>query len=251
MIYENKLEKIDEIQKKINNFRPLASQELESLKEYYRIGFTYTSNALEGNSLSETETKIVIEDGITIGGKLLREHFEAIGHSDAYDLLCKLAKKRNITEQDILNLHRLFYYRIDQENAGNYRKVKVFISGTDFVPPLPTKVPELMKNFAKQIPTLKEEKHPVEYAALLHKDLVEIHPFVDGNGRAARLLMNLALLQYGYPITIIPPVLRNDYITAIKQTQTETKDNTPFINFISCMVYESQKDYVRLLEGSQ
>ena len=113
MIYENKLEKVDEIQKKINNFRPLVLKELESLKEYYRIVFTYTSNALEGNSLTETETKIVIEDGITIGGKLLREHLEAIGHSDAYDLLCKLAKKRNVTEEDILDLHKLFYYRID------------------------------------------------------------------------------------------------------------------------------------------
>jgi len=250
MIYENKLEKIDEIQKKINNFRPLVSQELESLKEYYRIGFTYTSNALEGNSLTETETKIVIEDGITIGGKLLREHFEAVGHSDAYDLLCKLAKKRNITEQNILDLHRLFYYRIDQKNAGHYRKVQVFISGAEFVPPSSAKVPSLMKKFVDYIPILEEEMHPVEYAALLHKDLVEIHPFIDGNGRTARLLMNLALLQHGYPITIIPPILRNDYITAIKLTQTDTKDSAPFINFISCMVYESQKDYLRLLEGS-
>ena len=159
MSYENKLEKIDEIQKKIDDFRPLAPQELESLKEYYRIGLTYTSNALEGNSLTETETKIVIEDGLTIGGKLLSEHFEAVGHSDAYTLLCELAKKRTITEQNILELHRLFYYRIDQKNAGNYRNVKVFISGTDFVPPQPAKVPELMKNFARQIPILEKEKH--------------------------------------------------------------------------------------------
>jgi len=247
-MYENKLEKIDEIQKQIQSFRPLPTRELRELKEYYRIGFTYTSNALEGNSLTETETKIVLEDGLTIGGKTLREHFEAVGHSNAYDYLFQASKKTKITEKDILEFHKLFYYYIDPDQAGKYRKVQVFISGTDFVPPAATQVPGLMKLFASSIAVLEKEEHPVVYAALLHKELVEIHPFVDGNGRTARLLMNLALLQHGYPITIIPPILKNDYISAIKQTQTGAKDNRPFINFISCMVYESQKDYMRLLE---
>ncbi|MFC1841644.1 Fic family protein [Candidatus Dependentiae bacterium] len=248
-MYENKIKEIDKIQKEINSFRPLGKHELQELKEYFCIGLTYSSNALEGNSLTETETKIVIEDGITIGGKTLRDHFEAVGHSNAYDFMYGLAKEKTISEKDILEFHRLFYYRINEESAGKYRKEQVFISGSTFIPPSPKYVPQLMHGFASHIVNLETRKHPVEYAALLHKEFVEIHPFIDGNGRTARLLMNLALLQHGYVITIIPPVLRHDYINAIVQSQADVKDDAPFINFISCMVYESQKDYLRLLEG--
>ena len=98
---------------------------------------TYSSNALEGNSLTETETKIVIEEGITIGGKSVRDHMEALGHSEAYDLLFRLAKRQEITETDIKELHRLFFYRIDEKQAGKYRKCRVIITGTDFIPPAP------------------------------------------------------------------------------------------------------------------
>ncbi|MFC1842448.1 Fic family protein [Candidatus Dependentiae bacterium] len=248
-MYENKIKEIDELQKEINLLRPLGEFELKELKEYYRIGLTYTSNALEGNSLTETETKIVLEDGLTIGGKTLREHFEAVGHSYGYDYLLEVSGKKQIKEQDILNFHKLFYYHIDPSEAGKYRKVQVFISGTTFVPPSSKEVPELMKKLVANMQEIEKEMHPVEYAALLHKNFVEIHPFIDGNGRTARLLMNLALLQHGYVITIIPPILRNDYISAIKQTQVEPINDAPFINFISRMVYESQKDYLRLLRA--
>ncbi len=247
-MYSNKITEIDILQKQIDAFRPLKKQQLKELKEYYRIGLTYSSNAIEGNSLTETETKIVLEDGITIGGKTLKDHFEAVGHSAAYDLLYKLAKRKEIKKKDILKIHKLFYYHINAKQAGKYRKEQVFLTGTKFVPPPPTKIPSLMNNFVENIPVLKEKHHPVEYAALLHKELVTIHPFIDGNGRCARLLMNLALLQNGYVITIIPPILRNDYISTLKEAQTESTDNQPFINFISCMVYESQKDYMRMLE---
>jgi len=105
-----------------------------------------------------------------------------------------------------------------------------------------------MKKFVIKIPTLKKKYHPVETAALIHKELVDIHPFVDGNGRTARLLMNLSLFQAGFTITIIPPVLRADYIALIKQSQTGKKDASGFINFISAMVYESTKGHLRLLK---
>ncbi len=248
-MYKNKIKEIDELQKEINQFRPLKKQTLKELQEYYKIGLTYTSNALEGNSLTETETKIILEEGITIGGKLLKDHFEAVGHGEAYDLLYKLAKHKEIKEKDILNLHKLFYYRINAKWAGKFRKEQVFITGTEFLPPAPDKIPSLMKNFAENIPQLREKYHPVEFAALIHQELVTIHPFVDGNGRTGRLLMNLALLQEEYVITIIPPVLRKEYIDTLKKAQIEPKDNQPFINFISTMVYESQKDYLRLLRA--
>jgi len=237
---------VDELQKEINEYRPLSRNALKQLKEYYRIGLTYSSNALEGNSLTETETKIVLEEGITIGGKPLKDHFEALGHSEAYDHLHKLSKNRVITEEDILEFHKLFYYRIDKENAGVYRKAPVIISGVDFRFPPPSKIGSLMQEFIKNIPSLSAKHHPVEYSALIHLRLVHIHPFIDGNGRTARLLMNLALLQAGYVITIIPPVLRREYLDSLKASNRG--DNKPFVNLMIGMVYESQKDYLRILQ---
>lgn len=246
MKYENRLVDNEKLQEKIRAHRPLDAYEVKQLKEYYRIGLTFSSNALEGNSLTESETKVVLEDGITIGGKPLKDHFEAIGHGEAFDLLYKLAENQNISEEDILGLHRLFYYRIDAETAGKYRERNVIITGTDFTPPAPAAVPFAMQEFMDNLPSLRQ-LHPVKCAAMLHLQLVNIHPFVDGNGRTARLLMNLALLQSGYPITIIPPIIRGDYISALRES--DKGDNQPFVNFISCCVWESQKEYLRLLES--
>lgn len=247
MKFEDKIKDIDRLQEKIKRHRPLNSQALQQLKEYYRIGLTYSSNAIEGNSLTESETKVVIEDGVTIGGKPLKDHFEAIGHSEAFDRIYKLAKRACITEADILDLHRLFYYRIDSEKAGKYRNANIIVSGTDFIFPPPSEIPELMRSFVEEISYHRKKKHPVEFAAYLHIRLVTIHPFVDGNGRTARLLMNLALMQEGYPITIIPPVIRGDYIAAVRESNKGK--NRQFINLVSCMVYEAQREYVRLFES--
>jgi len=243
----NQLERIDEMKSQIDGFRPVGQPMLKQIREYFRIGFTYASNALEGNSLTETETKIVIEDGITIGGKPLRDHYEAIGHSEAYDLLLSMAKKKEITENQIKELHRAFFYRIDAKRAGKYRRQKVLISGTDFIPPAPGIIPTLMADFVGRIPKLRSAHHPIEYAAILHKELVTIHPFIDGNGRVARLLMNLALIQSGYPIAIIPPILRKEYLETLDKTHRG--EDLPFIDFIIGVCYESAKEYLRLLKG--
>jgi Fic family protein len=241
------LKKIDAPKGKIDAHRPLDTHMLKQVREYFRIGMTYSSNALEGNSLTETETKVVIEDGITIGGKPVRDHLEALGHSEAYDLLFRLAKNQEITEANVKELHRLFYYRIDAKQAGKYRKRRVIITGTDFIPPAPEKILDLMSAFVERIPDQRAKRHPVEFAAIIHRELVTIHPFIDGNGRAARLLMNLALLQAGYPVAIIPPVLRRDYLDTLNRTHKG--DDGPFISFISGVCYESAKEYLRLLEG--
>jgi len=241
------LKKIDALRVKIDAHRPLDAHMLKQVREYFRIGMTYSSNALEGNSLTETETKIVIEDGITIGGKPVRDHLEALGHSEAYDLLFRLANGQDITEANVKELHRLFYYRIDAKQAGKYRKRRVIITGTDFIPPAPERIPEMMKAFVDRIPDQRATYHPIEFAAIIHEELVTIHPFIDGNGRAARLLMNLALLQAGYPLAIIPPILRRDYLDTLDQTHKG--DAGSFINFIAGVCYESAKEYLRLLEG--
>lgn len=135
------LSKIDELQKQINDKRPLDKEHLKSLRGYYRVGLTWASNALEGNTLTESETKIVIEDGLTINGKPLRDHLEASGHADAFDFMHTLVQKKEITENDLLSFHRYFYKKIDESNAGIYRNVQVFVSGSKYPVTPPEKNP--------------------------------------------------------------------------------------------------------------
>lgn len=239
------LNKIDLTQKQINQYRPFEEPLLSQLKAYYRIGLTYSSNALEGNSLTETETKVVLEDGLTIGGKPLHDHLEAIGHSQAYDFMFSRISNDLFSEQDILTLHQMFYAKIDEKEAGQYRQQRVFISGSQYPVPNWTDVPKLMKEWLQKLPEQRKKLHPVEFAAQVHKEFVFIHPFIDGNGRLARLLTNLALLQSGYLIVIIPPVIRTDYIASLEKAHT---NDTDFRRFMAERVLETQKDYLRLLK---
>ena len=201
------LQKADSYKQKISSARPLAKEELKSLDDYFRIGFTYSSNALEGNTLTISETKILLEDGITVAGRPLKDCYE----------------------------------------AGQYRTVQVYISGTEYVPPDPDEVPRLMAHLADQIHFSWNTLHPVELAAMAHKRLVDIHPFIDGNGRTARLLMNLILVNAGYGVVSIPPVLRNDYINALSASR-RLNDMEIFSKLIAECVIETQRDYCRLLK---
>lgn len=242
------LRKADSYKQKISSARPLAEEELKSLENYFRIGFTYSSNALEGNTLTLSETKILLEDGITVGGRPLKDCYEAAGHGLAFDFMMELAKQQdmNITEQIIEKLHWLFYQKVDASQAGRYRSIQVYISGTDYVPPAPEDIAHLMKHLADQIYSSKSTLHPIELAAMAHKRLVDIHPFIDGNGRTARLLMNLILVNAGYGVVSIPPVWRNDYINALSASRRK-KDMEPFSKLIAECVIETERDYCRLL----
>ena len=244
--YKNMVSKIETLHRKINSLRPLKNEEVFQLRDYFKVGLTYSSNALEGNSLTETETKVVLEDGVTIGGKPVKDHLEVLGHSEAYDYLYKILDNKEIKEEYILELHRLFYHRINEEKAGKYRTVKVFVSGSETRFPSPENIKDLMERFMEEMPKIRANNHPVHSAALLHKELVSIHPFIDGNGRVSRLIMNLCFLQDGFPIVSIPPIVRADYLDSLRAS--DQGDNEPFLNFISQMVYDSQKDYLRLLE---
>lgn len=246
-MYQNRFKDNEEYKAKIDAHRPLSQDEIRQIQAYFKISFTYASNAIEGNTLSLSETKVVIEDGITIGGKTVKEHMEALGGSLAYDLLFDLVKDNKITEKSILDLHKMLYQKIDDKNAGRYRGCNVIITGTEFELPNYNDIPTLMEQFVATIPNKKANLHPVEFAAWLHERFVSIHPFIDGNGRCARLLMNLALLQAGYNIITIPPVVRNDYICALQEAQLNN-NSQPFVNFISEMVLESQKEYLRIIE---
>ena len=238
-------EKIDQNKARIDALRPLQGNLLQQIRDYYKIGLTWSSNALEGNSLTETETKVLLEDGLTVGGKPIRDYYEATGHAKAYDYIYTLMQGEAIGEAQLKTIHRLFYSQIDEAQAGQYRTEKVIISGSKYPVSPPEQIEPLMKEFFHWLSTQEKLLHPVAFAAKAHKDFVFIHPFVDGNGRVARLLMNLCLLRQGYTMAIIPPVLRGDYIALLEKAHV---DDSGFVQFIAERVEETQKDLLRLLQ---
>jgi Fic family protein len=237
-------QKIDLFKATIDGLRPFQGNLLNEIKTYYRVGLTWSSNALEGNTLTESETKILLEDGLTVGGKPLRDTFEALGHAQAYDLMFSLLRTGQITETDTLTMHRMFYKDINVSEAGQYRDRQVFITGSKYPVCMPEQIPDEMKAFFSWAASRRNKYHPVEFAAQLHKRFVFIHPFIDGNGRMARLLMNAALIQDGYMLAIIPPVLRQEYIDLLELAH---KNDRPFVDFIAQRVLESEKEIMRLL----
>jgi Fic family protein len=238
------LNKVDHNQALLNQKRPFDEPVLGELRRYYRIGLTWSSNGLEGSSLTESETKVLLEDGLTVGGKPLRDSLEAVGHAEAYDAMFSLIRTRAITEKDICKLHELFYARVRAEAAGVYRSHECVVTGSNYPVAKPGDIASEMRKLGQWIDSGRSGMHPVEFAALLHKRFVFIHPFEDGNGRVARLIMNLALLQDGYMLAVIPPVLRQEYIASLERAH---EDDGPFIRFIAERVAETQKDLMRLL----
>ena len=242
----DKLRQCDELKAELDHFRPFPPETLISLRNYYRVGLTWSSNALEGNSLTESETKVVLEDGLTIQGRPLRDVYEALGHAEAYDHLHAMAEDADLKPADILKLHELFYKRIDPMQSGRYRKARVFISGSRYPLPAPERIPGLMDEFLTWLRENEKVVHPVTLAAEAHKQFVFIHPFIDGNGRVARLLMNLILIRHGYPMAIIPPILRPDYIALLEAAHRTPKG---FIDFIAAREIETLRELLRLLRG--
>lgn len=241
-----------------DKLRPFSKGALAKLKESIDVEMTYNSTNIEGNTLTLGETRLVLEEGITIGGKSLKEHLELTNHKKAIDFVESLVKKEKITPIDILNLHAIILDKIDPENAGFYRKCAVRISGTTYNPPSPNKVPELMREVHSLLNSKSDE--PIETAAIIHLKFVDIHPFVDGNGRVARLLLNLYLMRNSYPPTIIQTVERKKYIQSIVAAQTK-KDCSQFVNFVAKAVEHSldvwldclgnnPKEYMTLAEAA-
>ena len=230
----------------IDKYRPFDGGMLKQTQDYYRVGTTWTSNAIEGNTLTESETKVLLEDGLTVGGKPLRYTYEAIGHGKAYDYMFTLMKSGTITVDNIRMLHKLFYEAIDSENAGNWRKQPIFVSGSNYVFPRPEELTGATNALGEWIATDREKYHPVEFAALLHLRFVTIHPFIDGNGRTARLLTNLSLIQKGYLPVIVPPIYKMDYNGYIRSYQNKG-DVKAFVDFIAEQEIETEKEMMRLL----
>lgn len=242
--------KLDEKKAELDRQRPLPEALVRNLDDWFRVELTYTSNAIEGNTLTRRETALVVEKGLTVGGKSLTEHLEAINHAYAIDWIRAQVKRtpRDLVERDVLQMHALVLKGIDDANAGRYRNIGVRIAGSTVVLPNPFKVPDLMADFANWL-RQPDELHPVELAAEAHYRLVTIHPFVDGNGRTARLLMNMILLMNGYPAAIIQKREWLKYIGSLEKAQLGGSKKE-YLRLIAKAVERSLDIYLKALSGA-
>jgi len=234
--------------KRLDHYKPLQNELIKNLEEWFRIELTYTSNAIEGNTLTRQETAMVVEEGLTVQGKSLTEHQEAINHAEAYDYIQTLINKKSqeLTAKDILNIHSVILNKIDNINKGRYRNVAVRLRGSETILPNPLKIPQLMDEFMNWLQN-DNSNHPVKIAIDAHFKLVSIHPFVDGNGRTARLLMNLLLMQAGYPPAIVRKEDRSVYINSLEKGQTKD-DLTDYYTIMVDAVDRSLDIYLEAVE---
>ena len=221
MTDETLLQRIAANKAKLEQLRGRTRDGLSGFEHTQDLELTYTSNAIEGNALTAVETTLVIENGITIGGKPLKDHLEAIDHFAALQYVRELARQGDpLTERDVRNLHQLVMLRSDPEEAGQYARTVRYVL-TETPPgrhyfPAPAEIPALMGDFAGWLRTA-----PItpQTAFDAHRELVSIHPFKDANGRTGRLLMNLILLRAGYPPIAVRPQDRLAYLDALQQAQ--------------------------------
>ena len=212
--YERLLDKLAVL----NKARPLPTSSVQNIKGALAIEWTYNSNSIEGNTLSLRETQMVLEDGITIGGKSLREHFEAVNHAKAIEYLHYLMDKDELLSAgDILSIHRRVMMNIQDDYAGRLRDGAVRIRGANFVPPNAGKVPAMLEEIIAYTNANPDNLNVIQLATLFHHKFVWVHPFFDGNGRTVRLSMNVILLKAGFPPAIILANDRKKYYAALNQ----------------------------------
>ncbi len=250
---KDKLDQLTAKKQKLDKYRQLPQELIKNLEEWFKVELTYSSNAIEGNTLSRLETAEVIERGVSavISGKALKDQLEAVNHAEALDFIKVLAKERKghqfISEKDIKSIHKIILKGIDDQWAGKYRQTAVFIKGAEVEFPSAHKVPYLMAEFIQWLED-QQGKHPVRVASEAHFKVVSIHPFVDGNGRTARLLMNLILIINSYPMAVIRNEERTSYLEAVNLGQSQ--DNLqPFYSLVEKSVEHSLDVYLRAAQG--
>jgi Fic family protein/DNA-binding XRE family transcriptional regulator len=244
---EQIIKEIDGLKNELHQFRKYDSFRVTQALE---LEYTFESNKIEGNTLTLKETDLIVNEGLTISGKSMREHLEAINHQEAIAYIKELMDKNTtINEREILCIHNLILRGIYPEDAGKYRKVQVMIKGSSHMPPQPFLVAKEMEELLIWYQTNKNNLHPVILAAEMHERLVTIHPFIDGNGRTSRLLMNLILLQHGYVIANIKGTneSRMQYYNVLEACQVENnKEN--FLLFIAQTEKECLERYLTILK---
>lgn len=241
--YAALLNDIDRKMQELNHRRLLTQGELERLSEEFLIEFTYNSNAIEGNTLTLQETALVLQ-GLTIDQKPLKDHLEAVGHRDAFHYVQQLvADQIRLSERVIREIHALVL--IDRpEDKGIYRRIPVRIMGAQHEPPLPYLVPVQMEQLLSDY--TRSKRHPIERAALFHLQLERIHPFIDGNGRTGRLILNLDLMQHGYPPVNVKYADRKRYYACFDAYDRDL-DPVPMIRLIGEAVDEQLERYLAIL----
>ena len=243
---QNILNDIDALKNKLNQFRQFDSFRIAQALE---LEYTFESNRIEGNTLTLRETDLVINEGLTISGKSMREHLEAINHVEAIAYIKQLMERNfPLNERELLSVHNLILRGIIPEDAGRYRRVQVMIKGSSHMPPQPFLVAKEMEDYFIWYEENKSKIHPVVLAAEMHERLVTIHPFIDGNGRTSRLIMNLILLQNGYVIANI----KGDYETRMNYYKTletaQTSNNKEdFLLFIAQVEKECLERYINII----
>lgn len=245
---------LTELKGYLDEFRPFDAYQIEKLQEVFDTEYTYHSNKIEGSTLTLRETDLIVNKGITIGGKPVREHFEAVNHAQAIKLIRDLAHRNaDLSETVVRDLHASVLAGIDHAYAGRYRDERVRIVGSQHVPPNHVKVPALMTDLFAFYDANKTSLHPVQLAAEMHEKLVTIHPFRDGNGRTSRLVMNLVLLRNGYPIAVISGD-RDDrqryYATLEAANMQQPVDNTACQRFIAEVVQQWLIRYLEMITVS-
>lgn len=235
------LQDCDRLKARLSALRPLPVEALQKIEEALAIEYTYESNRIEGNTLTLQETELVVNEGVTISGKSMREHLEAINHAEAIDYIKEFAKNGiEINQRTIKEIHSLVLHGINRENAGRYRNVPVMISGSRHVPPQPYLIEKQMEDFMIRFAEMETaHEHPVLIAAYLHDELVRIHPFIDGNGRTSRLLMNLYLLRNGYTLVNLKgsDEAKISYYKALEASHIEKQPEA-----FQMLVAEAEKD---------
>ncbi len=240
------LKEIDALKTKLDQFRQFDSYRIAQALE---LEYTFESNRIEGNTMTLRETDLVVNEGLTISGKSMREHLEVINHQEAITYIKHLMDKNTpLNEREILSIHNLILRGINPEDAGRYRRVQVMIKGSSYMPPQPFMVSKEMEDFFIWYETNKNGLHPIILAAELHERFVTIHPFIDGNGRTSRLVMNLILLQNGYVIANIKGDYdsRMQYYTALETAQTKN-NNEDFLLFIAQIEKQSLERYLEII----
>ncbi|MCK4837969.1 MAG: Fic family protein [Desulfobulbaceae bacterium] len=242
------LTRLDEKLARLNSFRPLPPALVRKLKEQFELEMTYNSNAIEGNSLTLKETFLVVNEGLTIKGKPLRDHLEAKGHTEALEYLYDLTSRNapdSLTQRVIREFNGIVMRDIDRQWAGRYRNSNVIIGGAAHTPPEAFEIAQLVQELIRWANSDGRNLHPVELAAIFHHRLLHIHPFFDGNGRTTRLAMNVILLRAGSPLVVI---LKNDRRRYYRLLGEADRGNlVPFARFIAQAVQRTLDIYLKVV----
>jgi Fic family protein len=243
MLESRLLERLDAKKRQLDALQPLPVAVVNRLKDQILVEWIYNSNAIEGSTITLHETKLILETGLTIGGKSLREHFEVINHRDAIEYVESLVNSSEpLSAFHVRQIHKLVLTRIDDDSAGRYRQTQVRIAGAAHTPPESWLVPQEMEDWANWLEE-NQALHPAELAALAHHRLVAIHPFVDGNGRTARLVMNLLLMRQGYPPTVILRANRRQYYRVL--AEADAGQVKSLVNFVGRALERSLTLYLQ------